>query len=80
MKARIIYFGWAISWLFLFGGIGTMDTSEFGSGRYVLGILLCMVWFAFSWLLILNEKECAADAEKLEKWIDEVMMKINKWF
>ena len=58
MKAKVILYGWALSWLFLFAGAGTMD-----NGRYMAGTLLCVVWFAFSFALIANEREC------FEEWM-----------
>ena len=54
MKAKVILYGWVISWIFLFAGIGTIEND-----RELTGALLCTVWFVFSLLLIGNEKECA---------------------
>ena len=71
MKAKVIFFGWYVSWLFLFAGVGTWETSEFGSMKMILGILLSMIWVAFSLLLIQYEKECEAECDRLEKWIDK---------
>lgn len=80
MKAKIIYWGWNISWFFLFGGVGTMDTTEFGSFENTMGFLFCGVWFVFSLLLICHEQECLVEADKMEKWMDETIVKITKWF
>ena len=51
MKTKVILYGWAISWIFLFAGIGTIEND-----RELTGALLCTVWFVFSLLLIGNEK------------------------
>lgn len=80
MKAKVIYWGWIVSWLFLLGGIGTMENAELGSGKWLWGVLLCCVWFVFSLLLIDRQDECLEEADKLERWADELFMKINKWF
>ena len=53
MKAKVILYGWALSWLFLFAGIGTME-----HGSILAGSLLCSVWFFFSYMLIGNEAAC----------------------
>ena len=50
MKAKVILYGWVISWIFLFAGIGTMEY-----GNEPEGSLLCAVWFVFSLFLIGNE-------------------------
>ena len=47
MKAKVILYGWAFSWLFLFAGIGTME-----HGSILAGSLLCSVWFFFCDMLI----------------------------
>ena len=49
MKAKVILYGWALSWLSLFAGIGTME-----HGSMLAGSLLCSVWFFFSYMLIGN--------------------------
>lgn len=64
MKAKVILYGWAVSWLFLFAGAGTME-----SGGYMAGALLCMVWFIFNFALIKNEKECIEELERFEEWM-----------
>lgn len=71
MKAKVIWWGWCISWLFLFAGVGTWENSEFGSFGMLLGVLLCLVWLVFSLLLIENDEECSAEADKLEKWVNQ---------
>ena len=68
MKAKVILYGWALSWLFLFAGAGTMD-----NGRYMAGVLLCVVWFAFSFALIANEKECYEEADRFEEWMGRLL-------
>ncbi len=80
MKAKVIWWGWCISWFFLFAGVGTWENSEFGSFGMLLGILLCLVWLAFSLLLIENEKGCSRESEKLDKWVDKYVFKINKGY
>lgn len=79
MKAKVIFYGWCISWLFLFAGVGTWETSEFGSPRMLLGVLLCMVWVVFSLLIIQYEKECVAECDKLEEWFDEHVLNGKLW-
>lgn len=64
MKAKVILYGWAASWLFLFAGVGTMEC-----GGYMAGVLLCTVWFAFNFTLIKNEKECIEELERFEEWM-----------
>lgn len=80
MKAKVICWGWCLSWFFLFAGIGTVETSELGSRGFVLGSLLCCVWFVFSLLLIANEKECSKEADRLDHWMEDTMIKVTKWF
>lgn len=46
----------------------------------LLGILLCLVWVAFSLLLIENDEECSRESEKLDKWVDKYVFKINKGY
>lgn len=79
MKAKVIFYGWCVSWLFLFAGVGTWETSEFGSPKMFLGVLLSMVWVVFSLLLIQYEKECEAECDKLEKWIEEHVLNGKLW-
>ena len=69
MKTKVILYGWAISWIFLFAGIGTIEND-----RELTGALLCTVWFVFSLLLIGNEKACGEEAERVEVWMDKVML------
>lgn len=38
MKAKVILYGWAFSWLFLIAGVGTME-----KGGMLAGSLLCAV-------------------------------------
>lgn len=73
MKAKVILYGWYISWLFLFSGAGTMD-----NGKMVEGCLLCCVWFIFSFFLIANEKECGKEADRLESWITRLLSGSDK--
>ena len=80
MKAKVIWWGWIVSWFFLFAGIGTWEHAAFGSLQAVVGVLLCCVWFGFSLLFIANEKECLAEADRMEKYTDDVILKISKWF
>ena len=58
MKAKVILYGWALSWLFLFAGIGTME-----HGSILAGSLLCSVWFFFSYMLIGNEAACLCELD-----------------
>lgn len=78
MKAKVIWWGWCISWFLLFAGLGTWENSEFGSFRMLLGILLCLVWVAFSLLLIENEKDCSREVNRMERWMDDMIVKANK--
>lgn len=64
MRAKVILYGWILSWIFLFAGGGTMEC-----GQMLEGSLLCLVWFVFSWLLIANERECELEARRFEEWI-----------
>ena len=69
MKTKVILYGWAISWIFLFAGIGTIEND-----RELTGALLCTVWFVFILLLIGNEKACGEEADRFEVWMDKVML------
>lgn len=71
MKAKVILYGWAISWIFLFAGIGTIEND-----RELTGVLLCTVWFVFSLLLIGNEKACGEEANRFEAWMDKVLLRL----
>lgn len=71
MKAKVILYGWVISWLFLFAGI---DTIEYGNE--LEGSLLCTIWFVFSLLLIGNEVECGKVADRFVAWIDKTMLRL----
>ena len=73
MKAKVILYGWTVSWICLFAGVGTMDFPAREDGRTVIGFLLIGVWVLFSLLLIANEADCGREAEKLEKWIDKIL-------
>lgn len=64
MKAKIILYGWAISWLFLFAGVGTME-----NGNELAGALLLAVWFGFSFALMGNEEACGKELERFEEWM-----------
>ena len=68
MKAKTILYGWAASWLFLFAGIGTME-----NGNYITGMLLFLVWVAFSLLLILHKNECMKEYERMETNFDNLL-------
>ena len=71
MKAKVILYGWGVSWLFLFAGSDTMEY-----GNELAGSLLCTIWFVFSLLLIGNEEECGKEADRLVAWIDKTMARI----
>ena len=71
MKAKVILYGWVISWIFLFAGIGTMEY-----GNELEGSLLCTIWFVFSLLLIGNEVECGKEADRFVAWIDKTMLRL----
>ena len=64
MKAKVILYGWALSWLSLFAGIGTME-----HGSMLTGSLLCSVWFFFSYMLIGNEAACKREVVRFEEWM-----------
>ena len=68
MKTKVILYGWAASWLFLFAGIGTMD-----SGNYTTGMLLFLVWVVFSLLLIRHKNECMKEYERMETGFDNLL-------
>ena len=68
MMTRIILYGWVASWLCLFAGAWKLE-----AGDWLAGSLLCAVWFAFSWLVILNEGECLREAERFEAWMDRLL-------
>ena len=69
MKAKVILYGWAISWLFLLAGADTMEY-----GNFAAGLLLFAVWVVFSLLLIGNEKACGEEADRFDAWMDKVML------
>ena len=64
MKAKVILYGWAFSWLFLIAGVGTME-----KGGMLAGGLLCAVWFFFSYMLIGNEAACLCELDRFEEWM-----------
>ena len=33
------------------------------------GVLLCVVWFVFSFALIANERDCYEEADRFEEWM-----------
>lgn len=68
MKAKVILYGWAASWLFLFAGIGTME-----GGNILAGTLLFLVWVAFSLQLIRNESECRKELDRFDRWICQIL-------
>ena len=69
MKAKVILYGWAISWLFLLAGADTMEY-----GNFAAGLLLFAVWVVFSLLLIGTEMACGEEADRFEAWMDQVML------
>lgn len=80
MKAKVILWVWAVGWLMLFAGIGTIEQAEFGSLTGLMGWLLTLPWFVSSLLIIQNERECLKEADKLDAWIDNLFRRINKIF
>ena len=64
MKAKVILYGWALSWLSLFAGIGTME-----HGSMLAGSLLGSGWFFFSYMLIGNEAACLCELDRFEEWM-----------
>jgi len=68
MKAKVILYGWIVSWVFLFAGAGTID-----NGGYMAGTLLCMVWFGFSLALIKNEEACDKERVRFEEWMERLL-------
>ena len=68
MKAKAILYGWAASWLFLFAGIGTME-----SGNFLTGILMFLVWVAFSLLLTKNENESLKELDQFDRWMYRIL-------
>ena len=64
MKAKVILYGWVVSWIFLFAGIGTME-----NGSELAGALLATVWFAISFALIKNEEACGEELDRVEEWM-----------
>lgn len=73
MKAKIILYGWLLSWLCLFAGVGTMDFPASSDSDVAVGFLLCGVWVLFSLLLINNQRACQEEAEKMEAWFDKII-------
>ena len=73
MKAKVIIYGWILSWILLFSGIGTLESSEFGSFKCAIGFMLCSVWVFFSFALLLNEDECNEAGKEIEKSIDRIV-------
>lgn len=71
MKAKIILYGWAASWVCLFIGIGTMDYPVAEERNMAVGFALIGVWVIFSLLLIANDRLCSREARRLEQWFDK---------
>ncbi|MFQ9020272.1 MAG: hypothetical protein ACLR6J_00235 [Parabacteroides merdae] len=55
----------ALSWLFLFAGIGTMEQRQHTGGKSAL----VPVWFFFSYMLIGNEAACLCELDRFEEWM-----------
>lgn len=68
MKAKVILYGWVVSWLFLFAGVGTME-----NGNFLLGSILFLVWAVFSLLFIQNENECRKELDRFDRWMGRVL-------
>lgn len=73
MKAKVILYGWAFSWLFLFAGAETMEC-----GNLMMGTLLCAVWYLFSFALIKNEEECIEEVNRFDEWMVRLLGGSNK--
>lgn len=66
-RARVIIYGWVISFFLLFAGVGTMEW-----GKWIIGGLLCMPFLVFS--LLADQYSTSVDKalDELDEWIDKV--------
>ncbi len=81
MKGRVMLYGWIVSWVFLFAGLGTMEWAmETGDPVFLMGLALFLVFVLFCWLVIRNKKEVDRAAEEFDQWFDRTFEKLNRWF
>lgn len=75
MKAKIIFWGWMISWFLMIAGIGMLcDASENGNAsQWIIGFVLIGVRFVFSMLINDHMDECLTYLTELEEKIDNLL-------
>lgn len=79
MKAKIILYGWIISWLPLIAGLGTMEWAvETGDPVMLIGLGLFLIWVVFSLLVIKNKKIVEKEVERFEVWFDRTFIYEDK--
>lgn len=79
MKAKIILYGWIISWLPMIAGLGTMEWAvETGAPVMLIGLGLFLIWVVFSLLVIKNKKIVEKEVERFEAWFDRTFIYEDK--
>lgn len=79
MKAKIILYGWIISWLPLIAGLGTMEWAvETGDPVMLIGLGLFLIWVVFNLLVIKNKKIVEKEVERFEAWFDRTFIYEDK--
>lgn len=79
MKAKIILYGWIISWLPMIAGLGTMEWAvETGAPVMLIGLGLFLIWVIFSLLVIKNKKIVEKEVERFEAWFDRTFIYEDK--
>ena len=71
MIGRVLLYGWLVSWILLFAGLGTMEWAiETGDSIFIEGLALFMVFVTFSWLVIRHKKEVDKASDEFDRWFD----------
>lgn len=73
MKAKIILYGWVLSFIPMVGGLIIMAwAAETGDLVMLKGLILFLIWVFFCCLVIRNEKIVDEEVERFEDWFDRV--------
>lgn len=81
MRGKIILYGWVLSILPLFAGLGTMEWAmETGDPVFLHGLLMFAVWVVFSILTIKYPKEVNREVENFDLWFDRTFEKLGRLF
>lgn len=73
MKAKIILYGWVMSFIPMIVGLGAMAWAEETGDLVMLkGLALFLIWVFFCFLVIRNENIVDKEAKRFEDWFDRV--------